>query len=318
MWPVTRNAVTAVRHAPVATGKVYLVGAGPGDPELLTLKALRVLEAADVVLHDRLVSQEIVAMADSTAICIDVGKRPGSPAGSQDHINHLMLRHAALGKTVVRLKSGDPLIFGRGGEEWEYLCRHNIEVEMVPGVTSAISVPGVAGIPLTRRGVAESFAVITGHRENGSVTEWSRYAGIDTLVILMGVRHRSAIARALIATGRSPDEPAAFIQRGTTSHERVLVTNLGEIAAESFEVQPPAILVVGHVVELRTALVSQAHLSASGRHRAGTRQAASPVFGASHPAGNTPPVPAGEAGRSGAGGRIRAAIVPDSPARSLT
>ncbi|NOY55935.1 MAG: uroporphyrinogen-III C-methyltransferase [Actinobacteria bacterium] len=283
---VTGNeAVPSGRRAAVSSGKVFLVGAGPGDPELLTLKALRVLEEADVVLHDRLVSQEIIRMADSAAILIDVGKRPGGPGNSQDRINSTMLTYVALGKTVVRLKSGDPLIFGRGGEEWEYLRRHNIEVEFVPGITSATSVPGVAGIPLTQRGVAESFAVITGHKENGSMPEWSRYAEIDTLVILMGVRRRSAIARSLIATGRSPDEPAAFIQRGTTSDERVLVTNLGEIAAETVAVQAPAILVVGHVVELRAALASRVQVSASGRHLDAVPQVVSDMLGDCRPAG---------------------------------
>jgi len=166
----------------------------------------------------------------------------------------MMRRYAALGKTVVRLKSGDPLIFGRGGEEWEYLRRHGIAVEVIPGITSAIAVPGAAGIPLTQRGVAESFAVITGHKENGSAPQWSRYAQIDTLVILMGVRHRATIARALIATGRSPDEPAAFVQSGTTPDEHVLITCLGEIAAGRIGARAPAVLVVGHVVELRAAL----------------------------------------------------------------
>jgi len=297
MRPVTGSgAVAAGRPAPVSVGKVYLVGAGPGDPELLTLKALRVLEEADVVLHDRLVSQEIVGMANSSAIRIEVGKRPGTPGGSQDDINRTMLRYAARGKTVVRLKSGDPLIFGRGGEEWEYLRRHNTEVELVPGITSAISVPGLAGIPLTQRGVAESFAVITGHKENGSMPEWSRYARIDTLVILMGVDRRGAIARALIATGRSPDEPAAFVQRGTTPDERVLITSLGEIAAERLAVQAPAILVVGHVVELRAALAPRA---ARGQYVGAVRQAAQLLVG-------------------GEEEQMRVATVHDSPTRSLT
>ncbi|GBD83690.1 uroporphyrinogen-III C-methyltransferase [bacterium BMS3Abin02] len=285
---VTGNDAAAGQPVPVPSGKVFLVGAGPGDPELLTLKALRVLEEADVVLYDRLVSHEIVRMADSATILIAVGKRPGSPADSQDRINAMMLTFVALGKTVVRLKGGDPLIFGRGGEEWEYLRRHNIEAELVPGITSATSVPGVAGIPLTRRGVAESFAVITGHKENGSMPKWSRYAGIDTLVILMGVRFRVAIARDLIAAGRSPDEPAAFVQKGTTPGQVVVVTSLGEIAADRLTVRTPAILVVGYVVELRATLVSRAPVPPPIRPVGAVRQAGSPVFSASHAAGAHP------------------------------
>ncbi|NIA24596.1 MAG: uroporphyrinogen-III C-methyltransferase [Gammaproteobacteria bacterium] len=317
MRPVIGNdAVATGQGTPTSTGKVYLVGAGPGDPELLTLKALRVLKEAEVVLHDRLISPEILSMVNPSALRIDVGKRPGSSAHSQDRINSTMLGYAASGRTVARLKSGDPLIFGRGGEEWGYLRRHDIEVEMVPGITSAVSVPGVVGIPLTLRGVAESFAVITGQKENGSMPEWSRYAQIDTLVILMGVHRRGAIARALIVAGRSPDEPAAFVERGTTGDERVLVTNLAEIAAERLAVRAPAVLVVGQVVDLHVALASRARLSPPGQHLRAVDQAAFPLVDDHHPAGDA--FRAASKSRSQEGEQIGVAVFQESSMRSVT
>ena len=174
-------------------GKVFLVGAGPGNPELLTVKALRILERADVVVYDRLVSPEILALAERAEL-VDGGKRHGEQQRIQDEINHLMVSHARAGRTVARLKAGDPMIFARGAEEWEYLLRHGIEVEIVPGVSSALAVPSLAGIPPTCRGVAASFAVIAGHRESFMRTDWSQYASIDTLIILMGVENREYIA----------------------------------------------------------------------------------------------------------------------------
>ncbi len=153
-------------------GKVYLVGAGPGDPDLLTLKALRILQLADVVIHDRLVSREILALIKH-ALVIDGGKRQGQQERIQNRINELTVRYARQGRTVVRLKSGDPMIFARGAEEWEFLRRHGVDVEIVPGVSSAIAVPSLAGIPPTRRGIAASFAAIAGHRQNVISVDWS-------------------------------------------------------------------------------------------------------------------------------------------------
>lgn len=237
-------------------GKVFLVGAGPGNPELLTVKALRILERADVVVYDRLVSPEILALAERAEL-VDGGKRHGEQQRIQDEINHLMVSHARAGRTVARLKAGDPMIFARGAEEWEYLLRHGIEVEIVPGVSSALAVPSLAGIPPTCRGVAASFAVIAGHRESFMRTDWSQYASIDTLIILMGVENREYIAESLIRCGRDASQPAAFIENGSTSRERVVETTLAAIAAGRVEVPPPAVFVIGGVVRLRSRLMHE-------------------------------------------------------------
>lgn len=234
-------------------GKVFLVGAGPGDPDLLTLKALRILERADVVVHDRLVSPEVLALA-SRALLIDGGKRQGEQERIQDEINRLLVRHARTSRTVVRLKAGDPMVFARGAEEWQYLLHHGIEVEVVPGISSALAVPSIAGIPPTCRGIAASFAVIAGHRENFIRTDWSQYAQIDTLIILMGVANREYIAESLIRCGRSASQPVAFIENGTTAHERVVESTLKAVAAGQVDVNPPAVFVIGEVVALRACL----------------------------------------------------------------
>ncbi len=236
-------------------GKVYIVGAGPGDPELLTLKACRALREADVVIYDRLVNAAVLDLASPWAERIYAGKHEGEQDRVQAEILRLMLEHARRDKVVVRLKGGDPMVFGRGAEEWAFLADNGIETEIVPGVTSAISVPALARIPLTFRGIATSFAVMTGHCKDGENTAWDRYAGVDTLVILMGVKHRASIAARLIAAGRAFDAPAAFIENGATERERVVVTTLGEIAAGRIEVEAPAVFVVGEVVRLRHALL---------------------------------------------------------------
>src|SRR6266481_5521517 len=216
-------------------GKVYLVGAGPGDPGLLTVKAVQILEVADVVIHDRLVSAEILRLSPG-ALLMDGGKQQGEQERIQDNINHRMLHYAAKGLQVVRLKGGDPMIFARGAEEWEFLIRHGIDVEVVPGVSSALAVPALAGIPPTCRGIAASFAVIAGHRENFMRTDWSLYAQLDTLVILMGVDNREYIAENLIRHGRSASQPVAFIENGTTPGERVIETTLSAVAAGQVDV----------------------------------------------------------------------------------
>jgi siroheme synthase len=163
---------------------------------------------------------------------------------------------------VVRLKGGDPCVFGRGGEEWQALRAEGVEVELVPGISSAVSVAGLAGIPVTFRGISRGFAVVTGHCQNPAETDWSRYAGVDTLVILMGVKCRAAIAARLIEAGRPPEEPVAFIEKGTTPEERVICSTLAEVAAGAVEVATPALFVVGSVVELRKELVGEALLRA--------------------------------------------------------
>jgi uroporphyrin-III C-methyltransferase len=234
-------------------GKVFLVGAGPGDPELLTIKALRILERAEVVVYDRLVSPEILALAPCAEL-IDGGKRQGEQERIQSEINRAMLHHARAGRSVVRLKAGDPMVFARGAEEWEFLLRHGIEVEVVPGVSSALGVPSLAGIPPTSRGVAASFAVIAGHRQNFMATDWTQYAAIDTLIVLMGVENREYIAESLIRSGRDASQAAAFIENGSTGRERVVEATLAEIAAGRVSVEAPAVFVIGEVVRLRARL----------------------------------------------------------------
>ena len=242
-------------------GKLYLIGAGPGDPELLTLKAARVLGQCDVVLYDRLVSREVLSFARVDVELIYVGKHEGQQEHTQARIFELIRSHAGDGKVVARLKGGDPLVFGRGAEEWALALENEIDVEFIPGVTSAISVPGLAGIPLTFRGLSQSFAVVTGHCRQGLAHEWSRFAGIDTLVILMGVTNRSFIAQALIDAGRNPQEPIAFVERGTLSSERVIESNLAAVAAGEIQVESPAVFVVGQVVRLREQLSVMAEAS---------------------------------------------------------
>jgi uroporphyrin-III C-methyltransferase len=248
----------------VHTGKVFLVGAGPGDPDLLTVKALRILKQAEVVVYDRLVSAEILALAGG-ALLIDGGKRQGEQARIQNQINRLLVEHAHAGRRVVRLKAGDPMIFARGAEEWEYLLRHGIEVEVVPGISAALAVPALAGIPPTFRGVAASFTVIAGHRENFMRTDWKQYVPLDTLVILMGVENREYIAESLIRHGRNGSQAVAFIENGTNARERVVESTLAEVAAGRVEVAAPAVFVIGEVVRLRCRLATAQSAEAYGR-----------------------------------------------------
>lgn len=236
------------------SGKVYLAGAGPGDPGLLTVKATHALAAADVVLYDRLVGPEILALANPSAELVYVGKQEGEQHVMQERIFQLLLEYALQGKTVVRLKGGDPLVFGRGAEEWALLQEKGIEVELIPGVSSAMAVPGLAGIPLTYRNISQSFAVVTGHCREGLEQEWTKFASVDTLVVLMGVKNRAFIAQALINAGRDPRQPVAFIERGTTAHERIVESDLASVAAGKLDVENPAIFIIGEVVWLRSSL----------------------------------------------------------------
>ena len=240
------------------TGKVYLVGAGPGDPDLLTRKAARILALADVVLYDRLVDDAILELVSPDAELIYVGKRVGEQHKVQETIFELLADHARQGKTVVRLKGGDPLVFGRGAEEWSYLLELGIDVELVPGISSATSVPALAGIPVTYRGISHGFAVVTGHCMEGLIQDWSRYARIDTLVVLMGSRQRVHIAQSLIDAGRDPDQPVAFIENGSTMQQRIVESSLSDVAAGNVNVENPAVFVIGDVVSLRTQLTPEA------------------------------------------------------------
>jgi uroporphyrin-III C-methyltransferase len=234
--------------------RVYLVGAGPGRADLLTLRAAKLLESADAVLYDRLVSDEVLALVNPRAELHSVGKEEGIQEAVQARIMLLLEDCARRHRVVVRLKGGDPFVFGRGAEEWAWLAERGWEVEVVPGVSSSLSVPALAGIPPTFRGIATGFAVVTGHVKDGFPEYWSRYAEVDTLVILMGVGNRANIARRLIEAGRPPAEPVCFIENGTTARERIVESNLAAVAAGQVEVSAPAVFVVGEVVRLRERL----------------------------------------------------------------
>jgi uroporphyrin-III C-methyltransferase len=236
-------------------GKVFLVGAGPGDQELLTVRAVEVLRKADVVIYDRLVSKSILELAPKTTKMIYVGKSSGKHELPQEKINELLISAALDGKKVVRLKGGDPFLFGRGGEEAEALADNNIDFEVVPGVTSALVAPAYAGIPLTHRDYASSVAIVTGHRAGNAerVVNWSKLASaVDTIVILMGVESLESIATKLMGGGLDPNTPVAVIERGTSKRQRSLIGRLGTIASEAKErnVKPPAVIVIGEVVNL--------------------------------------------------------------------
>ncbi len=244
------------------SGTVYLVGAGPGDPDLLTIRGLRCLERADVVVYDRLLDPRLLDLAPRRARRIYAGKSPGRHALRQDEIDALLVRHARAGRVVVRLKGGDPFVFGRGGEEALACAAAGVAWEAVPGVTSAVAVPALAGIPLTHRGVAASFAVATGHAagEAGDGHDWGALARIDTLVVLMGAARLAEIAALLISHGRSADTPAAAIERGTLPGSRLLEGTLATLPgiAERAGLVSPATLVVGEVVRLRERLAAGA------------------------------------------------------------
>ena len=241
-------------------GMVYLVGAGPGDHRLLTLKGKDCLAQADVVVYDRLVDARGWQWAPAGAEFVDVGKAASNHTMPQPEISQLLVDKAKEGKTVVRLKGGDPYVFGRGGEEGLLLRENGIDFEVVPGITSAVAVPSYAGIPVTHRAVATSFAVITGHEDptkEASQLKWDKLAtGVDTLIFLMGLSNLPYITQQLIANGRPADTPAAVIRWGTRTNQRVLVTTVGTAAAdvEKAGLKPPAIFIVGEVVKYRDQL----------------------------------------------------------------
>ena len=235
--------------------KVYLVGAGAGDIGLLTLKARELIENADVIVYDRLANESILKFAQETAELIYVGKAAGQHSMKQPEINQLLVDLSKRAEVIVRLKGGDPFVFGRGGEEALTLFENDVPFEIVPGVTSAVAVPAYAGIPVTHRGVAKSFAVITGHEmSEQSNINWNKLAtGVDTLVFLMGIENIEIISKRLIENGKTANTPAAVIRQGTKPEQKVLVTTL-ENAAEDVErnkITPPAIFIVGDVVKLR-------------------------------------------------------------------
>ena len=241
-------------------GSVALVGAGPGDPGLLTVRGLERLRQAEVIVYDRLVNPALLDEAPPATLRIFAGKLAGEHALGQDEINDLLIVHARAGRSVVRLKGGDPFVFGRGGEEAEALARAGLPFEVVPGVSAAVAVPAYAGIPLTHRGLASSFAVITGHEDPAkgeSAVEWERLAtAVDTLVVLMGATTLPAIVGKLLAHGRSPETPVALIRWGTTEAQTTLVARLDDIVDQAREagLRPPVVAVIGDVVGLRERL----------------------------------------------------------------
>ncbi len=241
-------------------GKVVLVGAGPGAPDLLTIRGVEALRGADVVLYDRLTHPALLDHAPAHAERIYCGRAPGAPGDNrQESIHDLMVRHARAGRVVVRLKGGDPFVFGRGGEEMLALAEAGVAFEVVPGVTSSIGVPGVAGIPVTHRGVAAAFAVFAAHEADDApepTVDWHVAARIPTAVFLMGVERLPAIVAKLTAHGRRVDTPIAVIERGTFEEQRVTVGTLGTILARTRDVRPPATIVVGDVVSVRESVLA--------------------------------------------------------------
>lgn len=245
------NGVKSMAH-----GKVYLVGAGPGDPKLLTVKAVEVIKQADVLIYDRLgVNEEVLNMAPAKAERIFVGKRTGLHEVPQDQITNIIIQKAKEGSKVVRLKGGDPFVFGRGGEEAEALIAEGIEFEVVPGVSSSVAAPMYAGIPLTHRDYAASVAIITGHRAGDAEkpVDWVKIANtVDTMVILMGVESLEGIVDKLLAGGVSVDRPVAMVESGTLPQQRTLIATLGTIVkeAKAKDIKPPSVIVIGEVANL--------------------------------------------------------------------
>ncbi|WP_457593954.1 uroporphyrinogen-III C-methyltransferase [Hydrogenimonas sp.] len=237
-------------------GKVYLTGAGPGDIDLLTVKALRVVREADVIIYDRLANPDILKEAKPECEFVYVGKQDGRHTLPQDQINEVIYQKAMEHEKVVRLKGGDPLVFGRGGEEAKYLRERGVKFEFIPGVTSAISVPAYAGIPVTHRGVAVSFKVVTGHEtpnKQHSQVDWESMKADETIIFLMGLHNLQNIAENLIKIGRPKETPCAVVSKGTTPEQKSVTGTLETIYSKVKEakIETPALIVVGKVVELK-------------------------------------------------------------------
>jgi uroporphyrin-III C-methyltransferase len=238
------------------TGKVFLCGVGPGDPKLITVKAMELLKDCDVVLYDRLISKDIINQIPAQAEKIYVGRKVGDPTSHQDYTNIQMVRLAKEGKKVLRLKGGDPFIFGRGGEEAEFLFQNGVQFEIIPGISSAIGAAAYAGIPLTHRQYASSLTIVTGHEDGNkaeSIVKWDRLANAaDTIVILMGIESLERICYSLINAGMSTKTEIAIIESATLKTQRVISGNLMNILrkAEDSRIKPPAIIIIGKVVTL--------------------------------------------------------------------
>jgi uroporphyrin-III C-methyltransferase len=241
-------------------GKVFICGAGPGDPKLITIRAMEVLNNCDVVLYDRLVCRDLIDQIPEKSEKIYVGRSVGDSTTHQAITNDLMVEYAKNGKRVVRLKGGDPFIFGRGAEEAEYLFKRNIKFEIIPGITSAIGSAAYAGIPLTHRRFASSIAIVTGHedpKKRESTVKWNKLAKtVNTIVILMGVEKLESISQKLIKAGMSKESDIAIIENGTTKKQRIVKGNLSNIVrkAQKNEMKSPAIIIIGKVVSLQEKL----------------------------------------------------------------
>jgi len=236
----------------LTNGFVSIIGAGPGDPELITVKGLDRLRRADVVLYDRLVAPQLLDEIQPLAEAIDVGKAPTRHRFPQEQINALLVEKARQGWRVARLKGGDPFVFGRGGEECQALAEAGIPYEVIPGVSSAIAVPAYAGIPVTQRGVSTAFTVIAGHTVSPEADiDWASIPKFGTLVFLMGVAHLPEIRTRLLANGRSAQTPVAVIEQGTTVNQVVVVGDLENILEKTQDICPPATIVIGDVVRMR-------------------------------------------------------------------
>ncbi len=243
----------------IKPGTVYLVGAGPGDPQLMTIRAVALLEAADVVIYDRLVSDEILEYIPPGTTRVFAGKASRRQGTPQNEINEMLVTMAKKGRKVVRLKGGDPFVFGRGSEEAVYLVDHGIPFEVVPGITASVACAAYAGIPLTHRGLAKSFRVITGHRRDGAALDfnWQELADPETtLVVYMGLANLGLITGELIAAGAPADRPAAAVHKGSTSRQRTIIGSLGNIAqlTEDAGLTAPTLVVIGDVVALHDIL----------------------------------------------------------------
>ncbi|OMP68219.1 uroporphyrinogen-III C-methyltransferase [Domibacillus epiphyticus] len=239
-------------------GEVYIVGAGPGDPDLITVKALKAIQKADVILYDRLVNKQLLKVSKPSSLRIFCGEFPQSHTMKQDRINQLMVKYASNGKMVVRLKGGDPFVFGRGGEEASYLTKHDILFHIIPGVTAGIAAPAYAGIPVTHREFGNSFAIVTGHQISGKKdVKWTHIAtAVDTIIIYMGMKQLPVICDELMKNGRSGETMAAIIENGTTINQKVVTAPLCHLVEEvkKHSIANPAIIVIGDVVTCRETL----------------------------------------------------------------
>lgn len=238
------------------TGKVYLVGAGPGDSKLITLRAIEIIKKSNVVLYDRLVSKKILAMIPKNSKKIYVGRAVGDDYSHQENTNDLMVKYAKTKKNIVRLKGGDPIIFGRGGEEAEYLKKHNIKFEIIPGITSGIGSATYSGIPLTHRKIASSVVFVTGHEDllkSQEKVKWKKLANsVDTIVIMMGLSRIGIICKQLIQGGLKKTTPVAVIQNGTTPKQKMIIGNVSNISklVKQKKIKSPSIIIIGKVVNL--------------------------------------------------------------------